>query len=213
MGQFSWCSQPPPQPLSFAAQVGQYSWCIALVSVCLVLFGWRVAYKNAIKLATRSESKSIVDSISKLVTEISDLSLDFWLNKSSVNDDKSDESKEESSSRTKESQSAIFLLNVLAKAQQVSKLTEILKVRGLSVPDNLLSTVLEKATLDCERAYKMKPEVRTVRAQEIINSCMQDIQCLHESFQKQHPPAKQETFLHMAKRKYLEIDDWHDGMK
>ncbi|MGL4747607.1 MAG: hypothetical protein ACRCYF_07730, partial [Shewanella sp.] len=190
IGQFSLCSQPQPQPLSFAAQVGQYSWCIALVSICLVFFGWRVAYNNAIKLATRSESKSIIDSISKLVTEISDLSLDFWLNKSSVNDEKSDGSERDDNSRVKENQSAIFVWNVLAKAQQVYKLSKILKVRGLSVPDDLLSTVHEKATLDCETAYKMKPEERIVRAQEIINACMQDIECLYESFQKQHPPAE-----------------------
>lgn len=226
VGQYSWCSQP--QPLSFAEQVGQYSWCITLISVFLALRGWSVAYKNAIKLATRSESKSIVDSISKLVTEILDLSLDFWLNKasanddkndesqrdgnvqakkrlailsldfwrnkSSVNDNKSDESERDGKVRVKKNQSEIFLVNVFAKVQQVSKLSQILRVRGLNVPDHLLSSVIEKATLDCETAYKMEPEERAVRAQDIIDACMQDIECLYESFQSQHPPAEPKTF-------------------
>lgn len=201
------------QPVSFFAHIGQYSWCITLVGLCIALFGWRVAYKNSIRLATRSESKSIIDSVSKLVIEISDLSIDFWLNKSSPIGTCVDEGEMRSEVAKKENQSASYLFNVLAKAQQISKLSEVLALRGLSIPDNLLSTVLERTTLDCERAYQISSELRTVRSQEIVSACMQVIHALYETFQFYHPPAKQETFLQLIIRKSTEIDDWHEGIK
>ncbi len=200
-------------PVSLFAQIGQYSWCITVVGLCIALYGWRVAYKNAIKLATRSESKSIIDSVSKLVIEISDLSVDFWLNKSSPIDDDIDAKQAAKELNVKKNQSSTYLFNVLAKAQQISKLSEVLALRGLSIPNNLLSDVMEKTTLDCETAYQLESELRTVRSQEIVNACMQVIHALYETFQFYHPPAKQETFIQMVARKYSEIDDWHDAIK
>ncbi|NUU67048.1 hypothetical protein HQN64_13145 [Enterobacteriaceae bacterium BIT-l23] len=200
-------------PVSFFAQLGQYSWCLTLIGLCVALIGWRVAYKNSIRLATRSESKSIIDSVSKLVIEISDLSIDFWLNKSSPIDANIDAEQKNKEIRAKVDQSSSYLFNVLAKAQQISKLSEVLSLRGLSIPDNFLSTVLEKTTLDCETAYQMDHEFRTERSQEIVSACMNVIHKLYETFQFYHPPAKQETFTRMIMRKFSEVEDWHDGMK
>ncbi len=199
--------------MSFIAQVGQYSWCITLAGLCVALFGWRVAYNNSIKLATRSESKSIIDSVSKLVIEISELSVDFWLNKSSPIDaiDHPAQQSKELSKRV--NQSSSFLFNVLAKAQQISKLSDVLAQRGLSIPSNLLSEVMEKTTLDCETAYQLSSELRTERSQEIVSACMQVIHALYETFQHYHPPAKHETFWQKVSRKNNQIDDWHDSLK
>ncbi|NWC65164.1 hypothetical protein [Cedecea sp. P7760] len=199
--------------VSFIEQIGKYSWCITLVGVCIALFGWRVAYKNSIRLATRSESKSIIDSVSKLVIEISDISIDFWLNKSTPIADSGDIEVQKKEQSIKTNQSSSYLFNVLAKAQQVSKLSDVLALRGLSIPDNLLSTVLEKTTLDCETAYQLDSEVRTVRSQEIVSACMQVIHALYETFQFYHPPAKQETLWQTIVRKYYEIDGWHAAIK
>ncbi len=200
------------ETVSVFAQVGQYSWCIALIGICVGLYGWRVAYKNSIKLATRSESKSLIDSVSKLVNEISDLSIDFWLNKSSaIGDDQNDEQKQKEII-IKTNQSSSYLFNVLAKAQQITKISEVLAVRGLLIPDNLLSTVLEKATLDCETAFMMELSLRTQRTQEIVSSCMGVIHGLYETFQRYHPPAKQLTFFQAIQKQFKEIDDWHKGL-
>ena len=40
-----------------------------LLSIVLVFIGWAVTYNNSAKLATRSESKSLVDALSKLLNE------------------------------------------------------------------------------------------------------------------------------------------------
>ncbi|MFI3038696.1 hypothetical protein ACH54D_17760 [Atlantibacter hermannii] len=201
------------KPVSLIAQIGQYSWCITLIGLCIALIGWRVAYKNSIRLATRSESKSIIDSVSKLVIEISDLSIDFWLVKSSPLDTTVEPEQQAKERMAKANQSSSYLFTVLAKAQQISKLSEVLALRGLSIPDNLLSTVMEKTTLDCETAYQLDSGVRTIRSQEIVSACMQVIQELHETFQFYHPPAKQETLREMIARKYSEMDKWHTELK
>ncbi|WP_243770426.1 hypothetical protein [Enterobacter kobei] len=207
MGQHAEKSEP------LFAQIGQYSWCITLIGLCIALLGWRVAYNNSKRLATRSESKSIIDSVSKLVIEISDLSIDFWLNKSSPIDHCLDPGQKNKERANKINQSSIYLFNVLAKAQQIAKLAEVLHLRGLSIPDNLLSTVMEKTTLDCETAYQLDSELRTIRSQEIVSACMQVVHALHETFQFYHPPAKQETFLQMVSRKYSEVENWHNELK
>ncbi|WP_235843272.1 hypothetical protein [Enterobacter huaxiensis] len=200
-------------PVSIIAQIGQYSWCITLVGLCIALFGWRVAYQNSIRLATRSESKSIIDSVSKLVIEISDLSIDFWLNKSSPIDTNVGSEQQDTERLAKANQSSSYLFNVLAKAQQISKLSEVLALRGLTIPDNLLSIVMEKTTLDCETAYQLDSGLRTIRSQEIVSACMQVIHALYETFQFYHPPAKRETFWQSITRRYSEMDDWHNSLK
>ena len=200
-----------PESPSFFAQVGQYSWCITIVSVFLVLIGWRVAYKNAVRLATRSETKSLIDAISKLVNEISDLSIDYWLNKSNRNVEINEKKIKGLSKRTSgaSTESSLFLMLLLAKVAQVSKLVDILKTRGLDVQDMLLSNVYEKASLDCEFSYKFTKHDRAVRAQEVMDSCMSVIQGLYDTFQKSHPPAKVKPLLQIIKEADSNLDKWH----
>ncbi|EFF5321259.1 hypothetical protein BBD90_005287, partial [Escherichia coli] len=68
------------------AGVSTYAWMFSVVSIILVFIGWFVTYNNSLKIATRSESKSIIDAIAKILNEISDLSLDYWVNKSTPPD-------------------------------------------------------------------------------------------------------------------------------
>lgn len=200
------------ESVSIFAQLGQYSWCIALASLCLVFIGWRVTYNNAIRLATRSESKSIIDSISKLVIELTDLSVDFWLNKSSSIEDSLDDKSKEIVILNKKNQSTGFLFNVLAKNKQIYKLIDILSLRGICLSPELLSIAHEKITLDCETSYLFSVDERTERTQEIISVCMEVIEKIHENFQKYHPPSKPETFLQMLHRKNHEIDQWYNSL-
>lgn len=201
------------KPVSVFAQIGQYSWCITLAGLFIALIGWRVAYKNSIRLATRSESKSIIDSVSKLVIEISDLSIDFWLNKSSPIDASTPVVHKKKEMKVKVNQSSTFLFNVLAKAQQISKLSDVLALRGLPVPDNLLADVMEKTTLDCETAFQLGLDLRTERSQEIVSACMNVIHSLHETFQHFHPPVKQQSLWQKVVSKHSEIDDWYQTLK
>lgn len=61
--------------------VAQNTWVFSLASIVLVFIGWAVTYNNSAKLATRSESKSLVDALSKLLNEVSDLAIDYWLDR------------------------------------------------------------------------------------------------------------------------------------
>ena len=201
------------EPMSLVAQIGQYSWCITVVSVCLVFIGWRVAYNNSVKLATRSESKSIIDAISKLVIEISDISSNYWLSQTTQPKIRASKHRLLRLQKDRTKASVSYLLTILAKAQQVSKLICILESRGLYIPDEVFSSVLEKATQDCEVAHKLSDADRPVKAQEVIDACMGVIEALHTSFQRYHPPKKDRTFMQRLKIWFQTVDDWHNDLK
>ena len=56
-----------------------------LIPTILVIIGWRFLYLNAKKLATRSETKSSIDSVVSIMEEIDKLAITFWLSISKDN--------------------------------------------------------------------------------------------------------------------------------
>lgn len=172
---------------------------------------------NAAKLATRSETKSLIDSISKAVNEISDLSIDYWVNKAATESKNiqhhSSKIKGLCSKQTGVSPlSNLYIMNIMAKAGHVARYIEILKMRGFTIENSLLSMVLEKATLDCEIAYQLSKDDRAWRAQEVMVSCMDVMANLYTTFQSFHPPSNNLTIMQTCNKKFKEISDWSQSL-
>lgn len=194
----------------------QYGWCVGIVSVFLVLCGWRVTYKNSVKLATRSETKSLIDAISKSINDISDISLSYWLKSTNKKKDYKAKAKIYAFNRVSPGEiapeSVSYLMNILAKANQVYKLIDILQTRGLSIHNSLVSTVIERATLDCETIDGFSREDRAIRAQEVVDSCMLVTKSLYDEFQRCYPPIKSESIISKTKGVILKVKAWNDSI-
>lgn len=193
-------------------EISKYAWMFSATSIVLVLLGWRVVYGNAKKLATRSESKSLIDATSKLVNEISDLSIEYWLTKCKETNNPKKKSCH-LNSRYKEkvsNESRLYVMNIMAKASQASRYIEILKKRGLELDNKHLAIVCEKATLDCEIASRFSVTSRAIRAQETMAACMETLASMYGSFEDCHPPSKESSALTAIKEKLDELDRWYD---
>jgi len=181
----------------------------------LVFIGWKVTYSNSARLATRSESKSLVDALSKIVNDIADLSIDFWINKCQ-NSQKNLESnhgiKIQAKKKHDESAHRLFEMNVFAKMNQAYKYISLLEARGIAFDNSWLSLYPEKVTLDCELAYKMELSTRATRVQEILGVSQNTMNMLYEEFQKNHPPSRGMNIIGFMKKQREKIDEWHRSL-
>lgn len=192
-------------------EISKYAWMFSLTSIVLVLLGWRVVYGNAKKLATRSESKSLIDATSKLVNEISDLSIEYWLIKckeTSKPKTKSGYFKSRNNAKAS-NESRLYVMNIMAKASQASRYIEILKKRGLELDNKHLAIVCEKATLDCEIASRFSVTSRATRVQETMAACMDTLASMYGSFESCHPPTQESTVVATLRDKLDDLDQWH----
>lgn len=146
----------------------------SLLGPALVLLGWKVVFFNAKRIATRSETKSIVDSSVKLVNEIAELSVGFWVPKKDNNDE-----------------DRKFLLSVLAKSSQLQRYINILSKRGVRLDLGLLSSIADDATLDAEYASGLNGFDREIKAQTVVESCMGGVLHIFEKFEEVYPPVKE----------------------
>ena len=186
----------------------QYAWMFSITSIILVFIGWRVTFLNAMRIATRSESKSIADSLTKLINELADLSVDYWLRKAPNVPQTPNELKGQFASV----ESGEFLSVTLAKTTQIAHHFKLLNDRGVLANASRLSGVLEKVTLDCEIANEFTPTDRIVRTNEIISECMEVIEDIYANFQVTYPPSKHLTLSARLKLKVKEIEEWHASM-
>ena len=188
---------------------------LSVVSIILVLIGWKVTYYNSSKLATRSESKALIDSLSKLINEIADSSIDFWLNKSQ-NGIQKKSSLARSHRRLKNkgkvdsTASDQFVNIILAKTRLVYRYLAMLQERNVHINQSLIGFLVEKSTLECELAYQMDSSERTIKAQEIIDSAMAIIDGAYTSFQITHPPSKPLHFRKQVKKFFENVEKWHN---
>lgn len=196
--------------------VAQNTWMFSLTSIFLVFIGWKVAYRNSAKLATRSESKSLIDALSKLINEISDASITYWLNTSKVETNQSTNFSERLTlarqSKSKKDAPHLFIMNVMARANQATRYVELLRVRGIELDYEELSLLLEKVTLDCETAFKMSDFQRAARVQEILDAAMNVIDRAHHHFQCAHPPSINKLKSHSLKSFYAKVEAWHKSL-
>jgi hypothetical protein len=175
--------------------MAQYMWIFSLTSILLVLIGWIVVYGNAKKLATRSESKALVDNISKIINEVSELSIDFWLN-SSKNGTTSD----------------LYVLKIMSKITQAAQYGEIIKRRGLAISDQTFARMSEKATLDCETAVSLSLFDSSVRAQEVMDSCTSAILHIYQVFEALHPPSDYKSIVFKITEGCNKLDRWQKSL-
>ncbi|EFM0342560.1 hypothetical protein CK20_004983 [Escherichia coli] len=195
------------------AGVSTYAWMFSVVSIILVFIGWFVTYNNSLKIATRSESKSIIDAIAKILNEISDLSLDYWVNKSTPPDSNPFKKKNFKNSNGLHTQSAkIYLTAIHGKAIQINKYINLLDERGIKITISYFSNIIDEATMECEKSYCFNKSYRFFRAQNVSSACVDFIMHLYDSFQKNHPPRKPVYVLKTLKQLDCYLDKWHNEL-
>lgn len=142
-----------------------------LISICLVLIGWRVVYTNALKVTTRAETKSLVDDATKILGDIEDMSLDYWL---VGKEDRlcSDE----------------FSLLFNAKLMTLHNRLEIIKNRKVSIENIDLALISTKVTFRCEDVKKMTASARREITQELLEVLNHARISLYDEFQKSYKP-------------------------
>ncbi|GKW34872.1 hypothetical protein PEC730217_36520 [Pectobacterium carotovorum subsp. carotovorum] len=156
--------------------MSEYAWVISSVGLVLVFIGWQVVYFNAKKLATRSESKSAIDHLIKILNEISDFSCTYWL-----------------SGGKSTSDATFYLFSIMSKVTQSYEFVKILQRRGISISDEYLTNVSMGATLDCEAVSGFSPDELTAHAQEVMERCMSMISHIYQQFEDRYPAIKEET--------------------
>lgn len=190
--------------MNFISEMRNYAWMFSLTSVLLVFIGWRVTYTNQMKIATRSESKSIVDALAKVINEISDVSIGYWLKASSSLDPSDPSSKPKSVVLATE-----YIMIVMAKSTQATRYINLLSQRGMLPYSPELSILIEKATLDCETAYTDPPQVRHQRTNDLMLACMEMMEGVYSQFQANYPPTSHKSILSRVNEKFEEVDEWH----
>lgn len=145
---------------------------LGMLSPVLVLVGWKVVFFNARRIATRSESKSIVDALSKLINDISDESLSYWV----------------PSATAVESQK--YTLLMLARSSQLQHYINVLISRGFKLDVGILSKISEDVALDSEYVMAMTDPERLLRAHVAVESCMQGLRHIFSQFEAIYPPEK-----------------------
>ncbi|MDU1378948.1 MAG: hypothetical protein E6944_19880 [Klebsiella michiganensis] len=203
------------KPDGLLALVAQNTWVFNFVGVVLVFIGWHVAYNNAAKLATRSESKSLVDALSKLINEVSDLAIEYWLEgcqspKPEIK--KVNGIRITSKIKHDETLSQLFIMSVFTKMNQSVKYIELLDKRGIHIESSLVAEFLTKVTLDCEIAHSMPSQERASRVQEILALSSDAMNQVYSQFQNNHLPSKPLNLIKIVKLKWTAIDEWYKGL-
>lgn len=166
----------PDDYMGSIAPALQYS---GLVSIALVLIGWRVVYNNARRIATRSETKSFIDELMKLIAEGEKQGVDYWL-----------------AGRKDRTEPRSYEMLMLAKVKLISHKIELIKRRGLVTDrlDELLGEFQDSVTLNCEDADRVSLDERIERANNVIASGQAMHSELYNQFSTRYPPFH-ESFL------------------
>lgn len=197
------------------AIVAQNTWVFNFVGIILVFVGWFVAYNNAAKLATRSESKSLVDALSKLINEVNDLSISYWLDSSKqqkYETKKINGIKIRQKLKHDESLSQTFIMNVFTKMTQSLKYIELLDKRGIHIETSFITDFLIKVTLDCEVAHTLPSQERAARVQEILSLSSEAMNQVYTQFQLNHMPSKPLNIVGLIKTKWSIVSDWYNSI-
>ncbi|WP_065357641.1 hypothetical protein [Kluyvera georgiana] len=195
--------------------VAQNTWIFNFAGVVLVFVGWYVAYNNAAKLATRSESKSLVDALSKLLNEVTDLAIDYWLDRC-----KSPKSivkivngiKIKTQIKHDDASSQMFIMSVFTKINQSIKYIELLDARGIHIENSFIADFLTKVTLDCETAHNMTQQERASRVQEILSLSSEAMNQVYSQFQNNHLPSKPLHLFKFLKEKWSVVEKWYKSL-
>jgi hypothetical protein len=153
-------------------EVSKYSWLFTVsVSVLFVVVGWVVVYWNACKLATRTETKSLLDKAISQLEALTVMATDFWLGSRK---DRLDEDH--------------FQLLFMAQLSRLGLTIDTLNNRGLSISFDLLSELSANCTLQCENANTLDKKACHLRGHQINETSMQLTLHFLEQFQAKYKP-------------------------
>jgi hypothetical protein len=144
-----------------------------LISSILIITGWIVLFSNAKKIASRAETKSIIDLIVNKTDTLSVYATKYWLS--------NDASRETP---------VTYELQFMNQISQICGLMNILPSRGISVSFEEIQELILKGTLNCESIKKNSPEQRQITAHEINSASILCIENLYKTFQEIHKPQK-----------------------
>jgi hypothetical protein len=142
------------------------------INLLIVIVGWKVLFKNAQKISSRSETFNIISALAKTQEEILQLSQDFWLgdNLNSQN----------------------FHCLVLGKIKVVKSNLILLEDRYLIIPkkSTLITAIRSSCLLDCERIGEIGPTARRIQFGKILNSLHSLENEINKSFHSKYPVSK-----------------------
>ena len=157
------------------------------IPIILVILGWRFLYLNAKKIATRSESKSLIDSIIKIIDEIDKEATNFWL-----------------SPRVENSMShEHYLMLVMSKFEVLMSRIDDLEKRKVLIEKKKLSTYYSQLTLNCEFIDSIPITECMNFTQSALDSSRQIASDLFNEFDKVYKPTYKisENFFFFSERK------------
>lgn len=157
-----------------------YAWVFGLSGNILIFIGWVVVFLNAKNISTRSEIKSVVDSIVKAINESSSLGMKYWHDKGSeyVNNEH-------------------YTSMIMSNITLISQLLIFVKARGIDIDDNI-NTYIDTLTLDSDTVSSLNAQQCTLRANEINSEAMGVIIRLMDAFHEKYPPTH-----------YLNVHKWY----
>ncbi|EKN4696361.1 hypothetical protein [Yersinia ruckeri] len=162
--------------MEYLVSFKDYAWVLSFVSLICIFVGWGVVYRNAKRLATRSESKTAIDNLIKVVNEISDIGITYWL-----------------STGASHMSSHHYEMTIMSKISQSFEFMKVLAGRGVKLDDKFLADLSEKTTLNCEKVTIMSADSRTEKSQLILGVAMGFISHSFELFEKKYPPNMEQT--------------------
>lgn len=144
----------------------------SFISIVLVIVGWIVIYRNARKIATRAETKSLLDDLFKVLDSIENLATTYWL-----------------SGRKNRIDSDEFTLLFNAKLLTLHSRLELLSNRKVDTSDIDLSSLAELVTMDCEDVDRKTDNDKRVRVQLILDHINSSSVKLYSKFQQANKPV------------------------
>jgi len=164
--------QPSKQTIDTPISVNDISPYLAFVSIILIIVGWGVIYQNAKKLATRNETKSLIDDVVTIINSLDRLTIDYWL-----------------SGRKNRLETDEFILLTSAKLQTLSSRLDIVEKRNIDISCVDLSIISSHMTLNCEEVDRRKPEENRIQLQLFLEESNNSVINLYNEFQKCYTPS------------------------
>ncbi|MGK4474111.1 hypothetical protein [Aeromonas molluscorum] len=146
---------------------------LGIISITLVFIGWWVVYRNAKKMATRSETKGFVDDLMKQVSEMEKAAVDYWL-----------------AGRKDRTEPRNFEMLMLAKLALLNQKVDILNTRNIQTKSIIeqIGLLQDGMLLDCERADQMSLDERSAKANEVLTAGCEIQTSLYRQFITKYPP-------------------------
>lgn len=144
----------------------------SLISIALVIIGWNIIYRNAKKLATRTETKAFLDDAMSVLSDIEDMTVQYWL-----------------SGRKCRIDSEQFILLTNAKLLKFVARLQLLNERNIDIKVVNLAQLSTLITEDCEDVDRRTTEENRERIQLFLELLNDIHEKLYGKFQLLYKPT------------------------